>query len=75
MMTDQERIDEINQDIADARQWIRNMGKTGQEYDIGTGPSARKFVGFSMTDIRKYINTLKQELADLSGDSGYQVIF
>lgn len=74
-MTDEERIAEINQDITDARQWIRNMGKTGAEYEVNTIASSRKFKGFSMSDVREYINSLKQELADLSGDSGYQVTY
>lgn len=74
-MTDEERIAEIETDISEARQWVRNMGKTGQEYQVKNSSSDRRFAGFSMSDIKNYINGLKQELADLSGDSGYQVVY
>lgn len=74
-MTTQERIDEIDQDISDARQWIRNMGKTGKKYEIDSGRSSRSFEGFSMSEMRQYIAALQAEKLELQGCSGYQGIF
>ena len=72
-MTDEARIIEIEADISDARQWIRNMGKTGAEYEIENAKSRRKFKGFSMSDILKtYIPALQAELRDLNCTSGIQ---
>ena len=61
---------EIQAEIIIVETAIRNIMLTGQSYTIGTGPSSRTFSAASLKDLREYLNSLKNNLSAVQGDSG-----
>jgi len=66
---------EITAEIAVVRTAIHNLMLTGQEYEIGTGPSKRIFKMVDIDKLRSYLTSLQQDLLAIQGDSGIQVGF
>lgn len=56
--------------IAEVNTAISNMLKTGQEYEIESAKSRRRFKGFSLKDLREYKNELNNQLREVQGGSG-----
>ena len=62
--------DEIIAAIAEVNTAISNMMKTGQEYEIESAKSRRRFKGFSLKDLREYKTELNNQLREVQGYSG-----
>ena len=62
--------DEIIIAIAEVNTAISNMMKTGQEYEIESAKSRRKFKGFDLKALREYKTELNNQLREVQGYSG-----
>lgn len=62
--------DELIAAIAEVNTAISNMMKTGQEYEIESAKSRRRFKGFELEDLRKYRTELNNQLREVQGGSG-----
>lgn len=62
--------EEILQEITDVSTAISNMMKTGQEYEIESAKSRRKFKGFGLKELQEYRSGLQLQLRNVDGSSG-----
>lgn len=66
---------EITTEIAIVQTAITNLLLTGQEYEVGTGSSRRKFVVADLKELRSYKTELNNQLREVQQTSGVQVGF
>ena len=66
---------EYTEEISIVSTAIRNLIRTGQEYEIGSGNSRRTFEHADIDKLIKYRNSLNMELKTFNGVSGMQVGF
>lgn len=70
-MTDEDRMAEINVELAEVTKAISHLLAGGQMYMLQTGSSMRQFQSADIDKLRSYRGELRAELRELQGESGF----
>ncbi len=66
---------ELIVEIAAVQTAITNQLKTGNEYEMESGKSRRRFKAVSIPELRAYLSQLNQQLQEVQGNSGFVGIY